>query len=137
MHGKASGTAPLLQSATASSRDDDAPFDLQFPGQCGELALGRLAQPSVGNLLQPDLSLRPGTRLVREWRGRTHTVVVTQAGFEYTGKAFPSLTKIAQAITGAHWSGPRFFGLTRKPASNGQMESDTAGLPAVEETANG
>ena len=75
----------------------------------------------------PDVSLRPGTRLVREWRGRTHTVVVTEDGFEYAGKVFPSLTKIAHAITGAHWSGPRFFGLIRKPASNGQLGSDAAG----------
>ena len=64
-----------------------------------------------------DVSLRPGTRLVREWRGRTHTVVVTEEGFEYGGKVLLSLTKIAHAITGAHWSGPRFFGLIRKSAS--------------------
>jgi hypothetical protein len=82
----------------------------------------------------PDLSLRPGTRLVREWRGRTHTAVVMEDGFEYCGKVFPSLTKIAHAITGAHWSGPRFFGLTRKPAVNGQSTPDTGD---VEEAANG
>ena len=70
-------------------------------------------------VVTPDASLRPGTRLVREWRGRTHTVVVTEDGFEYAGKSFSSLTKIAHAITGAHWSGPRFFGLIRKHASNG------------------
>ena len=85
----------------------------------------------------PDTSLRPGTRLVREWRGRTHTVAVTENGFEYAGKTFPSLTKIAHAITGAHWSGPRFFGLLRKHASNGQLGSDAAGSPDVEELANG
>jgi hypothetical protein len=88
-------------------------------------------------VVTPDLSLRPGARLVREWRGRTHTVVVMETGFEYAGKAFLSLTKIAQVITGAHWSGPRFFGLIRKPASNGQLDWDAAGLPAVEEVANG
>ena len=75
-------------------------------------------------VVTPGMSLRPGTRLVREWRGRTHMVVVTENGFEYAGKAFPSLTKIAHAITGAHWSGPRFFGLIRKPASHGQLGSD-------------
>jgi hypothetical protein len=74
----------------------------------------------------PDTSLRPGTRLVREWRGRTHTVVVTEDGFEYAGQAFKSLTKIAHAITGAHWSGPRFFGLIRKPGSNDQLRPDAA-----------
>jgi hypothetical protein len=84
----------------------------------------------------PDTSLRPGTRLVREWRGRTHTVVVTEDGFEYSGKTFLSMTKIAQAITGAHWSGPRFFGLIRKSASNGHLLPDATGSVGVGEVAN-
>jgi hypothetical protein len=88
-------------------------------------------------VVMPDKSLRPGTRLVREWRGRTHTVVVTESGFEYAGKSFPSLTKIAHAITRAHWSGPRFFGLIRKPASNGQLRSDTPRSPGAEESTHG
>jgi hypothetical protein len=50
-------------------------------------------------------------RLVREWRGRAHTVTVTEDGFEYAGVNYPSLTKIAREITGAQWSGPRFFAL--------------------------
>ena len=65
----------------------------------------------------PSLCLKPGARLVREWGGRTHTVTVTEEGFEYVGENYPSLTKIAKKITGAHWSGPRFFGL---PAANGE-----------------
>jgi Protein of unknown function (DUF2924) len=60
----------------------------------------------------PGLSLKPGARLVREWHGRTHTVTVTEDGFEYAGMSYPSLTKVAKKITGVHWSGPRFFGLT-------------------------
>ena len=48
---------------------------------------------------------------MREWHGRTHTVTVTDDGFEYAGASYSSLTKIAKKITGAHWSGPRFFGL--------------------------
>jgi hypothetical protein len=88
-------------------------------------------------VITPDSSLRPGTRLVREWRGRTHTVVVTEDSFEYAGKTFPSLTKVAHTITGAHWSGPRFFGLIRKPASNGKSSSDATGSPGAEELANG
>ena len=70
----------------------------------------------------PGLSLKPGARLVREWHGRTHTVTVAEDGFEYAGTTYPSLTKIAKKITGAHWSGPRFFGLVRAAAlrsSNG------------------
>jgi hypothetical protein len=62
----------------------------------------------------PSLSLKPGARLVREWRGRAHTVTVTEDGFEYAGTNYPSLTKIAREITGAHWSGPRFFALQAK-----------------------
>ena len=63
----------------------------------------------------PGLSLKPGARLVREWPGRTHTVTVTEEGFDYAGMSYPSLTKVAKKITGARWSGPRFFGL--KPAT--------------------
>jgi hypothetical protein len=64
-----------------------------------------------------DQSVRPGMRLVREWRGRLHTIIVTQEGFEFAGKRYASLSKIAHAITGAHWSGPRFFGLNRSRTS--------------------
>jgi Protein of unknown function (DUF2924) len=61
-----------------------------------------------------DAGGRPGTRLVREWHGKLHTVTVMREGFEYAGKRYASLSKIAHAITGAHWSGPRFFGLIRR-----------------------
>jgi len=59
----------------------------------------------------PGPQIKPGARLVREWRGRTHMVTVTDEGFDYAGRSYPSLTKVAYAITGARWSGPRFFGL--------------------------
>jgi hypothetical protein len=71
-----------------------------------------------------DREIRPGTQLVREWRGRTHKVVVTKDGFEYAGKTYAYLSKIAQAITGAHWSGPRFFGLNRKDSSSAPPDAD-------------
>jgi hypothetical protein len=74
----------------------------------------------------PSLSLKPGARLVREWRGRTHTVTVTEDGFEYAGTSYLSLTKIAKKITGARWSGPRFFGLlaagSERPSNGGHDE---------------
>jgi Protein of unknown function (DUF2924) len=59
----------------------------------------------------PPISLKPGTRLVREWRGVTHTVLVHADGVEWKGHRYRSLTVVARKITGAHWSGPRFFGL--------------------------
>ncbi|MDO9415565.1 DUF2924 domain-containing protein [Pararhizobium sp.] len=58
-------------------------------------------------------TLRPGTHLVREWNGRPYRVEVTQSGFVMDGKAYGSLSAIAQKITGTVWSGPRFFGLAR------------------------
>jgi len=61
----------------------------------------------------PGVVLKPGARLVREWASKTHTVVVLEKGFDYGGERYPSLTKIAARITGAHWSGPRFFGITK------------------------
>lgn len=56
-------------------------------------------------------SLKPGTRLVREWNGRTHHVEVVADGFVWNGKTHRSLSSIAREITGTQWSGPRFFGL--------------------------
>jgi hypothetical protein len=61
----------------------------------------------------PPVSLKTGTRLAREWRGVSHTVLVHADGLEWNGRRYPSLTIIAHKITGAHWSGPRFFGLRK------------------------
>ena len=62
----------------------------------------------------PGIVLRTGMTLVRQWRGHAHTVLVREDGFEYEGQHYRSLTVIAEKITGAHWSGPRFFGLTKR-----------------------
>ena len=65
----------------------------------------------------PGIVLRTGTTLVRQWRGHTHTVLVREDGFEYEGQHYRSLTVIAERITGAHWSGPRFFGLAKRSSA--------------------
>src|SRR5690242_3594087 len=62
----------------------------------------------------PGIAPKTGTTLVREWRGHAHTVLVREDGFEYEGQHYRSLTVIAERITGAHWSGPRFFGLIKR-----------------------
>jgi hypothetical protein len=67
-----------------------------------------------GASFDPGIVLKTGARLVRQWRGHTHTVLVREDGFEYEGQRYRSLTVIAERITGAHWSGPRFFGLTNR-----------------------
>ncbi|MBY9068250.1 DUF2924 domain-containing protein [Hyphomonas sp. WL0036] len=56
-------------------------------------------------------SLRSGSRLVRDWNGVTHVVDVLKGGYRYQGRVYRSLSAIAREITGARWSGPRFFGL--------------------------
>ena len=53
----------------------------------------------------------PGARLVREWNGRTIVVEVTEEGYRHEDRTWRSLSEIARHVTGAHWSGPRFFGL--------------------------
>ena len=63
----------------------------------------------------PSVSLRPGTRLVREWHGVTHMVLILADGIEWRGQRYRSLSVVARKITGARWSGPRFFGLRQRP----------------------
>jgi hypothetical protein len=73
----------------------------------------------------PAIRVKPGSKLVREWRGETHTVLVLEDGFEWQGKRHPSLSSIAREITGTQWSGPRFFGLRRKPRPfSGEEQAD-------------
>ena len=59
-------------------------------------------------------SLSVGTRLVREWNGKTISVEVREEGYLYADRLYGSLSVIARAVTGAHWSGPRFFGIKRR-----------------------
>ncbi len=73
--------------------------------------------------------ISPGARLVREWNGRTHPVTVKEEGFTYAGRSYRSLTAIACEITGAHWSGPRFFGLARRPIGQRLAPSSAGGGP--------
>jgi len=55
--------------------------------------------------------IKPGTRLIREWQGKSYKVTVAKSGFEYDGQWYASLSEIARLITGTRWSGPLFFGL--------------------------
>ena len=71
-----------------------------------------------GTLVNSPAALKPGTRLVRSWRGKTHQVLVLDDGFEFDGRCYASLSQIASNITGAHWSGPRFFGLVSRGKGN-------------------
>jgi hypothetical protein len=67
-----------------------------------------------GGSFDPGVVPKVGTTLVRQWHGDAHTVLVREDGFEYEGQRYRSLTVVAERITGAHWSGRRFFGLTKR-----------------------
>jgi hypothetical protein len=80
------------------------------------------AKPN-GKLVLPR-RIKPGSVLVREWKERSHQVMVLAEGFAYEGKTFGNLSEIASLITGVRWNGPRFFGLRSKT-----QESDEAAAP--------
>ena len=63
--------------------------------------------------------IKPGTRLLREWNGVVHEVIVLESGVQYRDDSWPSLSAVAREITGARWSGPRFFGLKGEPGGRG------------------
>ena len=78
-------------------------------------SLAAMVNGTPGNgAAAPAGSVSAGTHLVREWNGRTYQVEVIDNGYRFDGKTYPSLTAITKRITGTHWSGPRFFGLTPK-----------------------
>lgn len=65
----------------------------------------------------PPLRIRAGTKLIRVWQNRTHTVTALDEGFEWQGKRYRSLSQIARAMTGTRWNGLVFFGVKRKSAT--------------------
>jgi hypothetical protein len=74
--------------------------------------------------------LKPGTRLMREWQGRTYDVLVLDDGFSWQGTHHRSLSALARKITGTAWSGPLFFGL--KPNRSASRRSPQPTYPASE-----
>ncbi len=78
---------------------------LRRPAGSGQEGAPAVSRPG------PNKTLLPGSRLVRNWNGRSHAVEVTDNGFLYGGRQYRSLSAVARTITGARWSGPRFFGL--------------------------
>ena len=111
-------TADLLKAAI---RRAAAALRARTP-EAGDMVPGPDAPPTrPGRTRGPSIArgLSTSSRLLRKWGGRTHEVEVLDGGrkFRYRGEEFRSLSEIARQITGSHWSGPRFFGLTnrRKP----------------------
>ncbi len=95
----------------------------QAEGGLNKAALRRLTKlahsddKGVQAATSPATRLKPGVRLVREWHGEVHEVIVLDEGFDYQGTRYASLSRIARAITGTRWSGPLFFGLRNRASS--------------------
>lgn len=126
---KATPTAGLKQQWRELFKSEPPPFNRKYlesrlAYRIQELAYGGLRPETVARLdaladeldgkkRRRFLKNRPvvGTRLIREWHGAEHSVTVLANGFEYRGRAYPSLSAAAHAITGTQWNGPLFFGL--------------------------
>jgi Protein of unknown function (DUF2924) len=96
-----------LQADRLGELDADSRRLLDRIGSRASDEIGRL----VADLNRPRTELKPGTLLTREWEGHPQRVMVLADGFSWNGTTYPSLSKVAFAITGTRWSGPRFFGL--------------------------
>ncbi|HUN55789.1 MAG TPA: DUF2924 domain-containing protein [Smithella sp.] len=78
--------------------------------------LAKAAQDNDASKLQPlpAISIKPGTKLLREWHGITYEVIILESSVMCNGKHYRSLSEVARAITGTRWSGPLFFGMKKK-----------------------
>jgi hypothetical protein len=86
-------------------------------------ALDRVSRrlAGTGKVSPPrETRLKPGTRLSRDWHGRSEHVLVIDEGYLFEERRYRSLSQVAAAITGTAWSGPRFFGLKAREAAGGQ-----------------
>jgi hypothetical protein len=90
--------------------------------QIAELAQAMKAKADLTKIRT--VHLRPGARLIREWKGETHEILVVEDGFQWRGKTWRSLSMIAREMTGTHWSGPRFFGISKAKAGGSIREGD-------------
>ena len=89
-----------------------APWRSGAAGAPGAEGGARLRRDAIALAAPPRLA--PGAQLVREWNGRTYRVEVVAEGFRMDGRVYASLSAVAKRITGATWSGPRFFGLVTR-----------------------
>ena len=112
-------------------------FDLQAHSQGGLPAplLAKLGRIETGQDRAASPVLKSGGRLLREWNGVTHVIDATPEGYLWQGQHHRSLSAIARAITGARWSGPRFFGLKVEGGSAARRGSKTKVTSAVAATA--
>jgi Protein of unknown function (DUF2924) len=94
---------------------------------CGRLRqLARAFETDSNAAISPMPDIKPGTRLVRQWRDQVHLVNVEARSYEYQGVRYQSLSKIARLITGTRWSGPLFFGITKIDSTSSNSSKEMA-----------
>jgi hypothetical protein len=104
----------LLRRSVAHRIQEKAYGGLSRPAQrLLDQAMKAFAAKPNGKIVLPR-RIKPGSVLVREWKGRSHRVMVLADGFAYEGDVYGNLSEIAVLITGTKWNGPRFFGLRSK-----------------------
>ena len=101
----------LLLRAVAYRMQEVALGGLRPPRQRQLRQFAQQLNDSQEGRIRPRPELKPGTRLVREWQGRTYEVLVRDDGLSWQGTSYRSLSALARKITGTAWSGPLFFGL--------------------------
>jgi hypothetical protein len=79
---------------------------------------------AAGSLPTPATNLRPGTVIIKHWRGAQHVVVILADGFQHQGKVYGSLSHLAREITGTRWNGPAFFGLRKRQRRAAEVRND-------------
>lgn len=95
-------------------------------GRSTQRLLGSSADAATTKSQSVAIVVKPGARLVREWRGETHDVLVVEGGYEWRGQRWTSLSMIAREITGTRWSGPRFFGLEKRSSKRNETAGENA-----------
>lgn len=109
--GLAGDTPPRAMSQILMRRFLSFELQARTSGGLHAADLDRLASLAESRTRAATSKMAPGARFLREWNGVTHVVERTDAGYRWSGRIFGSLSGIAKEITGAHWSGPRFFGV--------------------------
>ena len=108
----------LLRRSVAQRMQESAYGGLSKASQCelSRLVAALIAKPEAN--LKFARRAQSGTVLVRDWKGRSHRVMITEDGFYYDDRTYSNLSEIARLITGTRWNGPRFFGLRRQKSDD-------------------
>lgn len=117
----------LLRRSVAQKLQEDAYGKLSSPSRQELNRIATSLERNPAARLKLPRRIKTGAVLVRDWKGKSHRVMVLDKGFAYEGRIYPSLSEIAREITGTRWNGPRFFGL--RPADRPCTEELSDALP--------